>query len=78
MIRICSCCKKVIGQKEPLEDKSETHGICQECFKVEVAKLTMRFDITFDIKDKIDEIFMKEIDEIQTEKNRLERAKRDL
>lgn len=31
MIRICSNCKKVIGQKKPLDDKSETHTLCPEC-----------------------------------------------
>lgn len=31
MIRICAWCKAWLGQKEPLEDKRVTHGICQEC-----------------------------------------------
>ncbi len=36
MIRVCAWCKKVIGQKPPFEDKSETHGMCESCFsKVE-------------------------------------------
>jgi hypothetical protein len=26
-------CKKVMGEKEPLEDKCETHGICPSCLK---------------------------------------------
>ena len=33
MIRICSYCKIVMGEKEPFEDKSETHGICEKCMK---------------------------------------------
>jgi len=32
MIRVCSYCGKVFGEKEPLENKEETHGICPECF----------------------------------------------
>jgi len=26
-------CKKKMGEKEPLEDKSETHGYCEECLE---------------------------------------------
>ena len=32
MIRVCCKCKKVFGEKEPYEDKSETHGFCDPCF----------------------------------------------
>lgn len=32
MIRVCVYCKRVFGEKEPFEDRSETHGICDECF----------------------------------------------
>jgi hypothetical protein len=39
MIRICSWCKKVIGEKEPLDDKSITHSICPECIKKEVPEV---------------------------------------
>ncbi len=40
MIQIC-CSKHHIGdrkygEKEPLKDKSETHGICDECFPREM------------------------------------------
>ncbi len=31
MIRICSWCKKSMGEKKPYADKSETHGICPKC-----------------------------------------------
>ena len=31
MIVICSWCNKVTGEKSPFEDKSITHGICEEC-----------------------------------------------
>jgi len=30
MIRVCCVCKLVLGEKEPLEDKSETHTYCPE------------------------------------------------
>lgn len=33
MIRRCCACKKVFGEKEPFEDKSETHGYCDPCFE---------------------------------------------
>lgn len=38
MIRICCVCKKVIGEKEPLDDKSETHTVCPDCFGKEIEK----------------------------------------
>ena len=31
MIRLCSWCQTIMGQKEPLDDKQVTHGICPEC-----------------------------------------------
>ena len=34
MLRICSSCKKKLGEKEPLEDKSETHGLCDMCLRI--------------------------------------------
>ena len=39
MIRICMVCKDFIGTKEPLTDKSETHGICQKCFDLQVSEI---------------------------------------
>lgn len=33
MIRVCCVCKTVYGEKEPLEDKSETHGYCDPCLE---------------------------------------------
>ncbi len=36
MIRVCYRCKIVFGEKEPLEDKRETHGICKGCFPKEI------------------------------------------
>ena len=34
MIRICIECKKNYGIKEPLWDKSTTHGLCDACFNL--------------------------------------------
>jgi len=31
MIQICSYCKATYGEKEPLSDRRETHGICAAC-----------------------------------------------
>jgi hypothetical protein len=33
MIRQCVECKTIIGEKEPLEDKSVTHTYCDSCFE---------------------------------------------
>jgi len=33
MIRICMYCERVLGEKEPFADNSETHGICDECLE---------------------------------------------
>jgi len=38
MIRVCTWCREVIGEKEPLEDKSLTHGICESCLERERSK----------------------------------------
>jgi len=40
MIKVCAWCKKVKAEEiEPLDDKSVTHGICEECLAKENAKL---------------------------------------
>lgn len=31
MTSICMMCKTVMGEKEPLDNKSLTHGICFDC-----------------------------------------------
>jgi len=33
MLVICSWCGKPLGEKEPKEDKSISHSICEECKK---------------------------------------------
>jgi len=30
---VCSWCGKELGEKEPLDDQSETHGKCNACLK---------------------------------------------
>ena len=47
MIRICCDCKKVLGEKEPLEDERITHGYCPECLEhtmKELEKVDAEFD----------------------------------
>jgi hypothetical protein len=34
MVRICVECKKNYGIKEPLWDKSTTHGLCDACYNL--------------------------------------------
>lgn len=29
----CGWCQRPLGEKEPLEDKQETHGICDDCLR---------------------------------------------
>ena len=31
MISVCMMCKTVMGEKEPLDNKSLTHGLCWSC-----------------------------------------------
>lgn len=37
MIRRCSWCQRVYGEKPPLEDTAVTHGICPECYDKQLA-----------------------------------------
>lgn len=39
MRQICCVCKILYGRKEPLADDSETHGLCPECFNLEMKKI---------------------------------------
>jgi hypothetical protein len=39
MKRICYICSSHFGDKEPFNDDSETHGLCPECFRVEMNKI---------------------------------------
>lgn len=35
---ICSWCKKFMGEKEPVEDSSETHAKCAACLRDQKGK----------------------------------------
>ncbi|MBI4621078.1 MAG: hypothetical protein HY739_13105 [Desulfobacterales bacterium] len=39
MKRICADCKIYLGEKEPLEDEEETHGLCFWCFLRSMRKI---------------------------------------
>jgi len=39
MKRVCYICRSHFGDKEPMDDDSETHGLCPECFRVEIDKI---------------------------------------
>ena len=33
MTVICSWCKKDLGEKEPMDDRRISHGMCPDCFE---------------------------------------------
>jgi len=57
---ICSYCRKIIGEKEPINDDSVSHGMCQECYdyyKEQLKGLSLdkyldRFEVPLLIVDK--------------------------
>lgn len=46
MIRVCysefHSGDRVLGEKEPFEDRSETHGLCDGCLKLELENIDKR------------------------------------
>jgi hypothetical protein len=36
---ICVYCKADLGEKEPYENKAETHGACTPCFEAEMKEI---------------------------------------
>lgn len=46
MIRVCfsdfHSGDRIMGEKEPFEDKRETHGLCDGCLKLELEKIGER------------------------------------
>jgi len=44
MIRVCVECGRVYGEKDPLEDRSYTHGLCRGCLKRAIRVLRARRD----------------------------------
>lgn len=51
MRRICMICGILYGIKEPYEDDSETHGLCDECFPIEMARIEKEVEELRDAKD---------------------------
>lgn len=50
MIRVCSYCDKVFGEKEPLENRQETHGICLLCFPKVMKELENQMKIIKEVE----------------------------
>jgi len=46
MRQVCMDCGILYGIKEPLEDDSETHGLCEECFPLEMKKIEKELEKT--------------------------------
>jgi len=46
MIRVCYSeihfGDRIFGEKEPFEDRSETHGLCDGCLKLELERIGKR------------------------------------
>mgnify|MGYP001565045332 CR=1 FL=1 len=51
---ICYVCQILYNIKEPFEDYSITHGLCPECFKIEMAKLDQYKENGIDPWKKVD------------------------
>lgn len=58
---ICAWCGEFQGEKEPLKDKSETHGICKKCYRKEVVKMLIEKCSIFDECPKIKIILDKDM-----------------
>lgn len=39
MRQVCYVCRVQYGEKEPLDDNSETSGLCPRCYPKEIEKL---------------------------------------
>ena len=52
MRQVCMVCGILYGLKEPLEDDSETHGLCEECFPLEMKKIEMELKKADEIETK--------------------------
>lgn len=50
MIRVCAWCGAELGEKEPLEDRGVTHGMCEPCIEREAG---MGKDIRIQILESI-------------------------
>jgi len=47
MRQVCYICGILYGIKDPIEDDRETHGLCPDCFEIEMRKLQ-----ELDLEDK--------------------------
>jgi hypothetical protein len=57
----CAWCGAFKGEKEPLENKTETHGICQKCYRREVRDMLAGKCPKFDDCPKIKIILDKDL-----------------
>jgi len=46
VIIVCCVCQKVIGEKEPLDDKTETHTYCRPCYQIHFPECVLCGDPT--------------------------------
>jgi len=44
MYQVCYRCGAIYGEKEPLEDKGLTHGLCPVCLPIELKQLEDELD----------------------------------
>lgn len=42
---ICMTCKRDLREKEPMADSSVSHGLCDDCFKVQMAEIEAYFTL---------------------------------
>jgi hypothetical protein len=49
---VCVYCGILYNVKEPLENDSETHGSCDECYRIEMHNLVIYKKRLRDAKDK--------------------------
>ena len=52
MIRICSYCCEVFGEKEPFENKEETHGICPKCLPIVIKEFKNQMKVIKEVKKR--------------------------
>lgn len=62
MILMCAWCGEVLGEKEPLDDKSLTHGICKPCADA----LKAEYGMSDVLDDKNIETIIRVFDKAQT------------
>jgi len=58
---VCTWCDKDMGEKEPLENKDTTHGMCQACYDTEMANLEAARPGLMELRDKYNGLTRKEL-----------------